>query len=76
MHTLNDDDVVEDLLAQSLSLVWLRVLHLISELVSAQLQQRGNVRDLVSEQLEFSVDFHLEIDFTSCQALVVVVERK
>ncbi len=76
MHTLNDDDVVEDLLAKSLSLVRLRVLHLFSELVSAQLQQRGNVRDLVSKQLEFSVDFHLEIDFTSGQALVVVVERK
>jgi hypothetical protein len=76
MNTLNNYHVVKNVSAYFLFFLGIRSLHLISKLVWSNFEELCNTRYFFSKLLEFPVNFNLEVNLTSCQALIIIIERE
>ncbi len=76
MNTLDNYHVVKNLSAYLLFFLGISSLHLFSKLVRSDFEELCHSRYFLSKLLEFPVNFNLEVNLTSCQALVIIIERE
>ena len=76
MNTLDNYHVVKNLSAYLLFFLGISSLHLFSKLVRSDFEELCHSRYFLSKLLEFPVNFNLEVNLTSCQALIIIIERE